>query len=54
MEVTQSGFHKLLQDAVNQNKSFKQTMQMFDNELGSEARAILRALIVERDSEEEM
>ena len=54
LEVTQSGFHKLLQDAVNQNKSFKQTMQMFDNELGSEARAILRALIVERDSEEEM
>lgn len=54
LEVTQSGFHKLLQDAVNQNKSFKQTMQMFDNEIGSEARAILRALIVERDSEEEI
>jgi energy-coupling factor transporter ATP-binding protein EcfA2 len=54
LEVTQSGFHKLLQDAVNQNKSFKQTMLMFDNELGSEARAILRALIVERDSEQEM
>jgi predicted ATP-dependent endonuclease of OLD family len=54
LEVTQSGFHKLIQDAVNQNKSFKQTIQMFDNELGSEARAILRALIIERDSEEEI
>jgi len=54
LEVTQSGFHKLLQDAVNQNQNFEQTMQMFGNELGSEARAILRALIVDRDFEEDV
>ena len=53
LEVTQSGFHRLLQAAVNQKKNFKQTMQLFDSELGSEARAILRALISERDSEED-
>ena len=54
LEVTQSGFHRLLQDAVKRGRSFESTMGMFNNELGAEARAILRALIVVRDSEQEL
>jgi len=53
LEVTQSGFHRLLQTAVERGRSFESTMDMFDNKLGAEARAILRALIAARDSEEE-
>jgi AAA domain, putative AbiEii toxin, Type IV TA system len=53
LEVTQSGFQRLLQAAVERGSTFESTLNMFDNELGAEARAILRALIVERDSEEE-
>jgi hypothetical protein len=54
LEVTQSGFQRLLQAAVERGNTFESTLNMFDNELGAEARAILRALIVERDSGEEL
>ena len=53
LEVTQSGFHKLIQVAVEKGNNFNDTMGMFDKELGAEARAILRALIIIRDSETE-
>jgi energy-coupling factor transporter ATP-binding protein EcfA2 len=51
LEVTQSGFHRLLQSAVEHGENFETTVAMFDGELGGEARAILRAMIVARDSE---
>jgi predicted ATPase len=54
LEVTQSGFHRLLKIAVERGSSFEATKRMFNNELGAEARAILRALIMERDSEEDL
>jgi hypothetical protein len=50
LEVTQSGFHRLLQSAVEHGGNFETTVAMFDGELGGEARAILRAMIVARDS----
>lgn len=53
MEVTQSGFHKLLQVAVEQNRSFNWVVRHFNEELGAEARAIVQALIAARDAEDE-
>lgn len=50
LEVTQSGFHRLLQSAVEENRSYEKTVKQFGNELGAEARAILRSLIAQRDS----
>ena len=54
LEVTQSGFHKLLQTAVERGEDFASTCDRFDNKLGAEARAILRGLIIARDSEEDL
>lgn len=53
LEVTQSGFHKLLQEAVGQNRSFRSVVRHFNDELGAEARAIVQALIATRDLEDE-
>jgi hypothetical protein len=49
LEVTHSGFHQLLQDSVDRDSSFEQVVARFEEQLGGEARAILRGLIVERD-----
>lgn len=50
LEVTRSGFHKLLSDSVLQGFSYEQVVDQFGNQLGAEAKAILRALIAERDN----
>ena len=49
LEVTQSGFHRLLSDAVITEHSFESAVESFNNELGGEARAILRALFVTKE-----
>ncbi len=54
LEVTQSGFHKLLQDAVERETDLESVLNRFDNELGAEARAIARALLATRDAEPEI
>lgn len=51
LEVTHSGFHRVLQKAVEGNASFEAVLHRFSDELGAEARAIVRALIAARDSE---
>ncbi len=48
LEVTHSGFHKLLRNAISENDDFQAALRKFDGELGGEARAILRALIANR------
>jgi len=48
LEVTKSGFHKLLSEAVRQEDDFDLVIDYFQDELGAEARAITRALISER------
>lgn len=45
LEVGQSGYNKLLIEAVNQNDSYEAVLNYFDGKLGSEARAIIRGLI---------
>jgi len=51
LQVTQSGFHKLLRDAVADGSSYRQVLNKFDGELGDEAKAIVQALIAERDED---
>lgn len=49
LEVTQSGFHQLLQSAIAESNNFGEVMEYFDGKLGAEARAISRGLIAERE-----
>lgn len=51
LEVTESGYHQLLKEALKNDQGFERTVRSFGNNLGSEARAILRGLIAERDQE---
>jgi predicted ATPase len=48
LEVTQTGFHRLLTEAAKKGGSFDALSGQFKDELGAEARAILRALIATR------
>jgi ABC-type cobalamin/Fe3+-siderophores transport system ATPase subunit len=49
LEITRTGFHQMLSDAVSRGLSYEQVMEHFSNALGSEARAIVRCLIATRD-----
>lgn len=47
LEVTESGFHKLLEEAVRQSDGdYNRIVSYFDNRLGAEARGIIRALLL--------
>lgn len=48
LEVTHAGFQKLLREAIIEGDDFAAVLRKFDNELGGEARAIVRALIANR------
>lgn len=50
LEVQLSGFHTILQAAVDEGETFDKILRKFDGRLGFEAQAILRALIADRDS----
>ncbi|MFN7767716.1 MAG: AAA family ATPase [Planctomycetaceae bacterium] len=52
LEVTESGFHRMLQQAVDKKKDYEEVLAIFGNRLGSEAKAIVRALIEERVNNE--
>lgn len=50
LEVTRTGFHRLLTDAVvERGLNYDQVMALYGGQLGSEARAIVRALVLERE-----
>jgi predicted ATPase len=51
LDVTRSGFHQLLFHAVEQGLSYEDVLVRFNQHLGVEARAIVRALIAERQGE---
>ncbi|MDO9161238.1 MAG: AAA family ATPase [Methylococcaceae bacterium] len=53
LEVTQSGFHQLLQFAIAESNNFGEVMEYFEGKLGAEARAISRGLIAEREHRED-
>lgn len=50
-ELTNSGFHKLLEDVANKTDSYQEALEYFNNELGMQARAILRALMVTEEKD---
>lgn len=45
LEVTESGFHSMLEEAVRYYRTYERVVAGFDGKLGGEARAIVRALI---------
>lgn len=50
LEVNKSGFHQMLQDAVDAGGTFESIVKEYQDQLGAEARAILLSQIAERDS----
>jgi len=52
LEVTKSGFHKLLREAVEKLEDYDLVMDDFDNQLGDEARILLRTLLAIRKNED--
>lgn len=52
-ELTSSGFHKLLQDAAEKHRDYEHIIKLFNNELGAEAKGILRAILYDIERQEE-
>jgi len=50
LQVRHSGFHKMLQEAVDGGGNYDAVLNKFDNNLGAEARALARTLIAARNS----
>ena len=50
LEVTQSGFHALLQADVEKDSTYEDIVDLYGEQLGQEARGILRAMVSDRDS----
>ena len=48
LEVTRSGFHRMLADAIGDLDDVDEVAAEFDNEVGSEGRALISNLIAER------
>lgn len=46
LEVSDSGYHKLLEEELEKSLSYKRILRNFDGQLGSEAKGILRSLIL--------
>lgn len=49
LEVVKSGFHDLLVESVKSGNSYQQIVSEYNDQLGLEARALLRALVTHRD-----
>jgi len=52
LEVSKAGFHKILEGSVNKGGSFEEILAEYGGQLGYEAQAILRAMILNRDKGE--
>ncbi|HAU4883845.1 TPA: AAA family ATPase [Aeromonas hydrophila] len=51
LEVVTSGYHHLLSQSVKSGKSYNEILLEYNNELGMEARSVLKSLIINRDKE---
>jgi predicted ATPase len=49
LEVERSGFHDLLANSVNSGESYDEIVRAYNEQLGFEARAILKSLVTSRD-----
>ena len=52
LEVGKSGFHNVLRESVMNGDSFNEILEEFDNQLGLEAKSILRSLVNLRDRDQ--
>ncbi|MCY1662315.1 AAA family ATPase [Chryseobacterium sp. SL1] len=52
LEVTDSGFHKILKDIVNKTNSYEHAIRILNNQLGLESKAILRSLFYQKEQSE--
>jgi len=52
LEVTDAGFHQLLRTAARDAEDFDDMITKFDGKLGGEARALIRALMVNREADQ--
>lgn len=52
-EVTNSGFHTMIQNSVERYKSYKGALRHFNGQLGGEGKKILRSLMYEKECLEE-
>jgi ABC-type multidrug transport system ATPase subunit len=50
LEVTKSGFHEVLQNAVDEGGNFESIMLDYEDQLGIEAQALLRTLLATRNA----
>jgi hypothetical protein len=50
LEVTRSGFHRMLAEAIGDLDSVDEVAEKFDNELGSAGRALISNLIAARNA----
>lgn len=48
LEVTQSGFHKLIMEAIEDDDNFDTVSYKFEHEVGSEGRALISTLVAQR------
>lgn len=49
LEVVKSGFHDLLSKSVESGSTFQEIVEDYNDQLGIEARALLKAMVVHRD-----
>ena len=54
LEVTRSGFHKMLADAIEKDDDFDAVLAKFDDEIGLEGRALISSLIATKNAEAEV
>ncbi len=52
LEVTDAGFHQLLRTAARDAENFDDMIAKFDGKLGGEARALIRALMANREADQ--
>lgn len=53
-EVNKSGFYKLLSDDVNDGKTYNQIIAKYNDQLGFEAKLLLRALLLNHNNDDEI
>ncbi len=53
LEVTDSGFHRMIADVVSVHRSYDEVLAAFNSSLGSEGRALVQALLAARDADED-
>jgi hypothetical protein len=51
LEVTHSGYHQLLRESIEEYDDFEDVVDKFNKKLGGEARALVRALLINREIE---